>query len=57
MVTGIETGNLLVTGVSSIASGLSLSYGVMLLLGAQYLTAALLCGLGVYFFGWACAKR
>ena len=57
MMAGTGLGNLLVVGVSSIASGLSLSYGVTMFLGAQYIAATFLCGLGVYFFGWACAKR
>ncbi len=52
-----DMGNLFIVGISSVASALSLSYGVTLFIGAQYITAALLCGFGFYFFGWACAKR
>jgi hypothetical protein len=43
--------------LNSIASALSLSFGVAQLLNQQYVLGAALLGTGVYLFGWACATR
>jgi hypothetical protein len=56
MMANMGYGNLLIVAISTIASGLSLSYGVAMFIAAQYVTALLLCGIGIYSFGWACAS-
>ncbi len=56
MMANMGLSNLLFVAISAIASGLSLSYGVAMFIAAQYTTALLLCGIGFYSFGWACAS-
>lgn len=43
--------------MNSIASALSLAFGIAQVLNQQYVLGVALFGIGVYMFGWACATR